>query len=219
MQQVITQEQARQVCGGKGGQPRAPLLPHEWNDARNALEKCLTFEEAKYWDNWADAKAAWAKMFHDDKLIRLARQFKNRCYRQLGAIGIDRVGTGSKGKPGARSFLIQSGMKPSEADAAIKIAKLPKDVFEERNSQPFIPSPLRLMVTSREGTRAYLLAVCGSNSLTGIRSFCRANDPKELATSMRPDEARKIREHYLVEINDWLDEFEQYLPKTIEGKT
>jgi hypothetical protein len=50
MQQVITAKQARQITGG-----RTPLVPVVYEDALKALGECLSLDDAKVWDNKADA--------------------------------------------------------------------------------------------------------------------------------------------------------------------
>lgn len=71
MQQVITQTQAKQITGG-----RVALTFPEYERAVVALEACLTIDDALYFSNWADAQSAWAKINHDDKCIRLAKNLK-----------------------------------------------------------------------------------------------------------------------------------------------
>lgn len=55
-------------------------------------------------------------------------------------------------------------------------------------------------------------AKAGGYSMTGFRGFCRKNSAVKLAALLQPGEVSKTRE-LVTEIAEWLDAFEQALPK------
>lgn len=84
MSTVITEQQARQITGG-----RKPLVPVEYEAACNALAQCVDLDEAKYWSDKADALAAWAKIYRDDRISAQAKRLKLKAYRRMGELAAE----------------------------------------------------------------------------------------------------------------------------------
>src|SRR5208282_4621524 len=78
---VLTKEEAKRITKG-----RTPLVPVEYETAITALTECAHLDEAKYWDNKADALAAWAKIYHSDECARKAKMLKMHAYRRMGQL-------------------------------------------------------------------------------------------------------------------------------------
>ena len=95
MNSVISEEQARQITGG-----RKPLVPVEYERACTALAECQTIDEAKYWDNKADALAAWAKIYNNDQAGLEAKRLKLHAYRRMGEIAREIIPKGTSGGVG-----------------------------------------------------------------------------------------------------------------------
>lgn len=217
MQQVISEKQARQILGG-----RSPHLPVEYETAVKALAECVTLDEAKYWDNKADALAAWAKIYHSPDAERKAKQLKLHAYKRMGELaeeirpsgrpkipqpGFKPVGT----QPGAVSVLIEQGFTKSQADRITGVAKVPRSTFERLVQAPKPPSPSAILRGNRGGSAAYKAIMSDPPSMQHFRTFCRKHDAYELARGLEDGERAKVR-LMLVEITEWLDAFEQALP-------
>jgi len=226
MQPVITLKEARQITGG-----RTPLIPLEYEQACNALQACLTIDDAKYWNDKADALAVWAKIYHDDKASRMAKQLKLRAFRKLGELAgelqkstmrFERKVT-KKGKeihrcggktPGPYKLLTEDyGLSHHHANAARKICKIPNDEFEQIVNKQNPPSPTHVSQERRAGSDSWKLITTNFGTTpTAFRTWCRKNDPIKLAKDLTKDEAKKIKE-VVIEITEWLDKFEAHLPK------
>ena len=216
-QTVITAKQARQITGG-----RKPLVPVEYETAVNALQACVTIDDAKYWSDKADALAAWAKIYRNDDAGRKARQLRLHAYRRMGQLAGElrpdkRYSHNSKGfPPGPISLLTESGLTTTQASAARKLAKFSDEKFVAQLTKDSVPSPMRVLRQEAIGpiTNAWgkFSGRYGRAGATQFLSFCRAHSAKELARGLAQDEAIAAR-HCVGEIQDWLDEFEQHLPK------
>lgn len=241
MQQVITEKQARQIlgggkggggagrkgvaaAGGDGGDGRKPFEIVEYETAVRALSECLTLDEAKYWDNKADALAAWAKIYHSPEAERKAKQLKLHARDRMGALAreLRPAGKPNQGRrgmaPGPMSLLVEHGLSHNEAREATHISKLPREVLRAAVDRTKVPSPSRLYTITRGASsqRSDGWVAFSAGGIPSARSFCRANDAGSVARSLTRDESLRARE-MAQEISEWLDAFEQALPKTIEG--
>lgn len=221
MQPVLTREQARAITRG-----RTPLVPVEYESAVKALQSCITLDEAKYWGEKADALAAWAKIYRNDQVGIEARRLKLHAFRRMGELAQElrppKLGAvkgapqGSGTPPGSPSLLVKHGLRIDQANACSAIAKVPRREFEEIVALPKPPAPATFLYKFADRNTSdswrILTGVHGGNSLTGFRSWLRGKEPKLLARALRKDEAQKARET-VEEIVDWLDEFEEALPK------
>lgn len=223
MQSVITEKQARQITGG-----RKPHVPVEYEEACRQLEACRTLDEAKYWDNKADALAAWAKIYHDNKADREARALKLWAYRRMGELAQDlqprhMLGPCKGSAPGPVALLESHGLSRSKATAARRLAILTTDEVAAIAATPRPPSPTHVLPKYRSplfasqggGKQAF-----GSHPLwrdtwehiSSTMSRIVKTDAAELAASVRPDAVNRVRER-LMPLIEWLDKFEQHLPK------
>lgn len=233
MRPVINAEQARQITQG-----RTPLVPIEYETAVKALAECISLDEAKYWNNKADALAAWAKIYRSDEAERKARMLKLHAYRRMGELARELRPGGPKKiyqnktekhaayrqrkrlglppqevplgeKPGAASLLRESGFSEQRARTILTVSKLPDEVFADAVNQPRPPSPTRLM----EMTRDNVLWRDLSMQLHRLRAFMQRNTPSEVAAVVSLDTAATAKELSL-SIVEWLDKFELILPKS-----
>lgn len=149
---VITSAEARKITGG-----RTPLVPVQYETAMAALAECREIDEAKIWSDKADALAAWAKIYHSDEADRQAKLLKLHAYRRMGELAKELRPSGreivacpnfghgkgakSQATPGPRSLLMESGLSSSQADAAVRLSKIPGPQFENLISADKIPSP------------------------------------------------------------------------------
>lgn len=210
MQSVITADQARQICGGP---PRISPMPVEYETAIKMLAACIEIDEAKYFDNQADALAAWAKIYHSDDALRKARQLKLHAYRRMGQISEQLAaarGVGKGRRAPVSAVLIDHGMTRCQARQARHLSKLPAQEFQRILEMPKVPAPhtvTRMAMSGSEGWK--LISILGSGP-TNFRSFCRKHNAVELARSLTADERSKARE-IAVEIAEWIDDFERAL--------
>lgn len=205
---IISEAQARQITGG-----RKPLMPAEWDQAIVAIKACTTFDEAKYWDNLAVAKEAWARIHHSDDLLREARAVRLYASRRLGEIGEilnplrkQRRGNllANVGGTGAAAYLKRNGMTRGSATAACHLAKLKPNDFERIVNLPRPPSPMA--VGRRERTSSELVLT----ELAGFWTHLERNSPHEVASASVHRDLLALRKKVRAVI-DWLEEFHDRL--------
>jgi hypothetical protein len=218
MQQVITQSQARAVLNG-----RAPLIPVEYETACKALAECITLDEAKYWDNKADALAAWAKIYHSTDAERKAKQLKLHAFRRMGEISRElrpvskpKCSPGPNGQnrflggtPGPVSMMRESGLTKHQAVQANLLAKMPEKEFSALVTSAKVPSPASVQRFKIRGG-AELEAI--RLPIYGLFAQCRKQNAADAAAMVPKGGAKAMRDRALV-IIEWLDEFERRLPK------
>lgn len=216
MQHVISAEEAKKVTKG-----RTPLVPVEYEAAVKALQECTTLDEAKYWDNKADALAAWAKIYRNDQVGRQAKILKLHAYRRMGCLAQElrpsgrkkATGPGTKGvgnAPGAVSILLENGFKEHEARAARKLSFVKDKQFREITDRPNVPSPTTW--ADRGDLKSKWAVFQNESKFYGMSSFINKNKAAEVARNIDSSDARVARSA-IVKVIEWLDEFEQHLPK------
>lgn len=209
LQQVITAKEARQITKG-----RTPLVPVEYESAVKALTECCTLDEAKYWDNKADALAAWAKIYHSGEIMRKAKCLKLHAFRRMGSLAaelnprVTRPGWGKGTMPGSgpRSLLIKNGLSVAEADAARMLSGLTQTKFNTLLKKPLAPCTYRWS-RKDDGSAWHALA----RAIMQLRSHCRRSKPADVKI---PDGEAANARVMAVEVYEWLEEFEQGLPKS-----
>jgi hypothetical protein len=210
--------QARQITGG-----RKPLVPVEYEEGCKMLDACISLDDVKYWDNAADALAAWAKIYHDDEASTKAKRLKLKAYRRLGELAeqlrptkvIKKPNGDFAGEsPGSVSLLREHGFTHAKAGAARKLAKMPEKRFAEIVNSPKPVSPTTACFKKASGSDAWVRFAHDGQAVS-FRSFCRRTNPQVLARAMDQSEASKARE-FVREVQEWLDTFEQFLPKAVK---
>jgi hypothetical protein len=210
MQTVISVEQARKITGG-----RTPLVPVEYESAVTALQACITIDETKYWSDKADALAAWAKIYRNDDIGRKARQLKLHAFRRMGALAGELSPTknnvdGKGGRSGPVAYLKKQGMSQTNARAARQLSLTEQSRFDSLVARPRPPSPTTALSFIADVTESWQAI---RHPLAQMRSIVKAErSAREVARALSKDEAAKARE-VTREIIEWLDEFEQHLPK------
>lgn len=219
---VITEKQARQITGG-----RKPLVPVEYESAVKALMECSTLDEAKYWDNKSDALAAWAKIYHNDEALLQAKKLKLHAYRRMGELANEirppRSGGGINGRPkGASSLLVESGLTRPQATDALRISRATPKEFSDsmargmgvtRTAEQFRGRGLNVANISTDDWQWLYKSNGVGAKLSIARSAMRQRAPRVVAAGIATHEIAQART-LVIEIQEWLDEFEQYLPKS-----
>ena len=217
MQSVITEQQARKITGG-----RTPLVPVEYEAAVAALQACVTLDEAKYWNDKADALAAWSKIYRNDEVGRKAKLLKLHAYRRMGQLagelrpqtyGKSESRSGVSLQPGPKSLLLEMGLKNNQAIEARLLAKMPETEFQKVVRTHAVPSP-RAVYRSLSPDPSW---VSMQEAFRNARTFASKNDPQKAVAGLSPGSVPKARE-MAVELSEWLDAFEQALPKEAKGK-
>jgi hypothetical protein len=207
MQHVITEEQARKITGG-----RKPHVPVIYEEACKALEQCISLDETKYWADKSDALAAWAKIYHDDKISRDARALKLRAYVRMGELAEQLRPVKSGGRhgslPGPISLLVESGLTRQQAVTARGLSRAPRDKLEKIINSPRPPTP----VVARRDVWGWGQTVTRwQRAGHTLRAACRATTPEEVANELASSESAKVLIRELIE---WLDRLDSCLKRS-----
>lgn len=191
-------------------------MPVLYREAVAALEKCATMDEAKYYSDKSDALAAWAKIYGSDEDARAAARLKLKAYSRMGKLAEELRPIKSNGyrrglEPGPTTLLIEHGLSRHGAGNARRLSKLEisdREKFEKVLETARSPSGACLQVGATGSTEHW-----GKfrQAMMSFRGYCRHSVPL-LGGSFSSDEASKAKE-MVVEVWEWLDAFEQALPK------
>lgn len=209
MQKVITIKQARQITGG-----RKPLVPVVYEEAVRALGACLSLDDAKEWDNKADALAAWAKIYRDGEVQRQAKSLKLHAYRRMGELAAvlrtqhhkkERTGQFAGSSGGARAVLRAHGLSAAGAIAAMALAKMPKARYDALLTRPLAPTTLISNLAAESHSQTWCRLSNGTSSyLAAIRKY-----PAREAVSQMVDDEVVTLTRRIQEVADWCDAFLQ----------
>lgn len=162
----------------------AAKAPVQYEQAVKALEACQTLDEARCFDNAADALAAWAKVYADDRVSVEARRLKLHAYRRIGILA-EKLRPPVPGRKGPQSLLTESGFKPNQAQGAVKIARMPRQDFEREVARPVPRAPGQLV---QIGLRPNPGAAALASRFQGLLSALRRDDLGAVVDSMSDDE-------------------------------
>lgn len=205
-------------------------LPVQYTDACKAIAACRSLDEGHFWASKADALAAYAKIYQDDKAGIEARRLKLFAYRRMAELSEELRPTkrvGPKGaRPGGRSLLVEHGFSKEVSKYIRRVGAIPPKKFDELVNRPRPPS---ISVAAEEGighsdfgtsrahsTEAWRLLstssqVAGVNLRRFVRLFCRRFPARTLAQGLSPEEAANARE-LIHEASAWLADFQINLP-------
>lgn len=166
-------------------------LPMVFSAAVAAVVACRSIDEAKYWDNKADALAAWAKIYADDAVAREARALKLFAYRRMGSLA-EQI-RGAHGSGGAEAVLRENGFRATQARYISRVSRVPEIEFQDAIRSPRPPSPSTLVAATFRVNKTWAEY---SGRLNTYLSIARRTDPDELVGSM--DQAERTRAVRLV---------------------
>ncbi len=206
---ILTARQARLVTSG-----RTPLVPLEYEAAVRSLSQCTTLDESKYWRDKADALAAWAKIHHSNEILRKAKALKLHAFRRMGELSAElnprkpvKNGRGSIPGSGPRSLLKRHGLSEAEADAARMLAQMPEKRFEKLLKRPIAPTTLRYL---RQADEAGWHEI--ARTAMSLRSVFRRHTPAQAVLMLSVEQRMHARE-MMIELTEWLDEFNERLDR------
>lgn len=204
---------------------KSAKVPVIYEEAVRAIATCRTIDEGQYWSEKADALAAWAKIYRSKDAEVEARRLKLHAYRRMGELAEELRPNntyipGVRGqKPGSASLLIESGLSKSQANLIKNVARVPKSKFDSliESKKPPTPNQIKVFGLGLAGkvgpisSDSYRIFT-NNQSAVGFRSTCRKYPAAELARGIDPGEVAKCK-NLIAELQEWLDEFEQNLPK------
>ena len=194
-------------------------MPSALERAKAALAECINLDQAKDIANEAKAIAQYAmEKKGAEQLLRMARQIQIRAFRRIGQL--------------LKQFKTKLPRAPlAMENVAIRIASMDQGDFEraladDNGSAPFTfiqkyapktapPARFRDHAFSATAPDPQLMVTNQFNSAIGnLLLFARKHSAPEVAQQFRGNApfSRGLREG-VRELQDWLDEFEQHLPR------
>lgn len=215
MNAVITTDQAKNITGG-----RQPLTFPEYEVAIGALEACCNLDEMKYFRDWASAAETWGRIHRADDVTRLAKRLKGHAMRRMGECARlarpakfryekGKHGNQMAGKGAKQLLMNEGGMTSTDAQRALVLARIPKAEFENVMNVARPPAISTLAATyNRSEWYAWYTRAQWSSFYGAICASSPINTARLVAT----DSVEGIRKK-TIEMMEWLDAFEQALPK------
>lgn len=185
------------------------LLPVVYEEACRAIEACVELDELQTWASKAEALAAWAKIYDDNRILRHAKQLKLRAYRRMGQLADElrpkdvHAPRGRRaGAIGSFSLLREHGLNRDKAQSAIALGRLPPEKFDKFLNRKNVPSPTVARAFTQHSnmeergkrSQAYSLLTASGPSPTSFRWWCQTHTPKSIAGNILPGERQKAHE-------------------------
>jgi hypothetical protein len=198
------------------GQARLPVpvdanafVPAQYEQAIQALIFCQTIDEARAFDSAADALAAWAKIYCDDRAAHAARVLKLHAYRRVGVLAQQLRPTQGihRGAKGPNSLLVESGFKHHEAIAAVKVSRMPQNDFDRIAAQRRPPSPAMLAQVSLQKNPAWARI---RGRFSGVISVLRKGGLADLVAGL-DDSDLQAAERSCDEVTRLIERFRQHI--------
>jgi hypothetical protein len=184
-----------------------PIVVYE--QAVYAIKQCSTILEAKHWNDKAEALAAWAKIYADERVEQEARALKLHAFRQIGRLADNMrqwtsLGQGRGSSKGAHSLLQEHGFNKTRATEALRIGRAPETVFNALVGRKRPPSP---STAASQHLRPNPEWASFSHRLAMLLSGARKVDFVALVASLSP----KQREAAKAQAKEAMDELGELL--------
>lgn len=193
--------------------------------AKHELADCTTIESAKTWSEKADLVAQAAKILKDAELASEAREVKFHAYRRMGLLAeklqpavrkrVSGVSGGFRGSsPGPAALLRGRGLSYRQADNARVLARMKESDFDAAVKAGRSITAVAATERNHRCSDAWMWLTRGEGTvrLPSVRNFLRQRAARDVASRLAPGEAKAARE-LARDLIEWLDEFEQWLPK------
>lgn len=176
-----------------------PQMPVVYAEACRAITACTTINEAKYWSDKADALAAWARIYHEDKVSIEAKRLKLHAYRRMADLA-DQIMPDWRAERGFRVasvpiILRDHGIPHGQAQVIAKIGKLPLSKLKQAiaSRKPPTPSTLAWVDSSAQPMWTRI-----KRTLSSFKSLTDEVDVTKLAKEM--DDAERTRAYDLAHV-------------------
>jgi hypothetical protein len=200
--------------------PAKARLPETYERAKTALSECHNIDECQDWADKAEALASYAKQADDDTLRKMADRIQARAVRRAGELlrqfqnpgaRTDKPTVGTLGRSNGapqtqREAAEQAGMSEHQETQAVRVSKIPTEVFERQVEGEDPPTVTKLASLGTEPRRGFKQATHLLGAVRRFAEFCDTNDPEEVAAGVMSSEAQELRER-VQRIDSWLDRF------------
>lgn len=214
-------------------------FPVIYERARSTLRECERIDECKDMADQAQAIAMYAKQAKNKELEFTARRIRLRAWERIGEFLLQVKpgkphespslgkggGSGRAKNPHSISGVARAaGLDPRSAHHAMRIAAAPRDIVDAAIDGPTPANaptalakslPRRQLPVANRGD-AYMRTFGKYGWVDRFLHNMKRSDAAELATQFDASESARARRS-MIEIMEWLDEFERHLPKERKG--
>lgn len=203
-------------------------LPAVYIRARKLLAECDQLDECQSWADRAAALASYARQAKDDALLKHAMRIQSRAIQRAGEL-LEQIESGSQAnlkqnrtEGDHRSETREdawraAGLSEHKAKQAVRVARVPKDEFDELVESDNPPTVTEL---ARRGTKPAaptdkdcncdlsLVAAVFRGALRKMKSACEECDTEDVIEGMKPHEI----EEALIDLDEvtlWVEAFRE----------
>lgn len=202
-------------------------LPAVYIRARKLLAECDQLDECQSWADRAAALASYARQAKDDALLKHAMRIQSRAIQRAGEL-LEQIepgktgpkpelGTGAHTQPTRAAAAAEAGLSKHQAVQAVRVARVPKDEFDELVESDNPPTVTEL---ARRGTKPAaptdkdcncdlsLVAAVFRGALRKMKSACEECDTEDVIEGMKPHEI----EEALIDLDEvtlWVEAFRE----------
>ena len=189
-------------------------LPPTYEHAKEALATCERIDECKDWADRAAALASYAKQADDKGLMNMAVRIQSRAISRCGELLKTFENQGGKERSGVahgtqHAAAVSAGMSEHQELQAVRVANVPRDVFEALVESDNPPTVTALAEMGKASTGATVPEKFkAATHLLGIfrelKLFAGEHDAALVADALYDHEAGSIREAVAV-AGPWLE--------------
>jgi len=204
-------------------------LPINYEAAKVAIAECAKIDECKEWVDKAVAIASYARQAQDETMMTAAKRIQLRAEARLGELILE-LPQGKPGKIGSGRFVVAnkiSGISYNRFYDATSMARVERRKREKliekdppisrRNLvdlgvDHFPDNKILLRRSAEETYRKKQLHEHDLNTLENFIRWTKTKSVKQIINELTPEKLEWIRKNF-VKFQEWIDEFEQRLPK------
>lgn len=191
----------------------AHTAPIQYEQACHAIVACIHIDEAQAWANKADALAAWAKMYGDDRVSTEARRLKLHAYRRMAQLAEELLPGWAESRgissPRVSSLVVlkDQGLTHGIASTVQRIGRVSESKFAKAVESEKPPTPGTLVHIESAASPEWARI---KRAMSVLQTICNHHRPEPLAKSLIPqdrDRAKICTANLLA----WLRRFESTL--------
>lgn len=217
--QQLTKEETRLLAKAIANDAKDVALPEFYTTAVYALTNCEKLDEAERFVGVADMIGSYATQAKDKRMLILSRRINARAWRRLGELLLQfpQYCRQKEGGPkGRRTIGREAGLSIGTMAKAIRIGRIPLDLFEDAVESEesvsgkqlvHLPRNAELDRPGRSNARDTLKARAG-RELKKMSAFARNHSPENLAKCFTAQHAKQFLP-VVMEIRRWLSELDR----------
>jgi hypothetical protein len=192
----------------------AVVAPIEYEQACRAIVACTLLEDARHWANKADALAAWAKMYGDDRVSLEARRLKLHAYRRMASLAEELLPEwaaehqiGAERRISSLVVLKDQGLTQGIAQTVRKVGLLTDQKFDKAVNAKKPPTPGELVNIENAPVPGWARV---NRAMSVLNTICANNPPVSLAKKLPPASRARAKLN-IIRLSEWLRRFEEAL--------